>query len=270
MITETEALVDAGVQELIVISHDACAYGTDLGHAESTWRDGTLAADIVSLCRTLGKFGAWVRLQSVYPGAALDDLVSLMADRTILPYLDIPFQHSVPHLVEAMRSPGNREDLLERIEDWRDRVPDLTLRSTFIVGLPGETDADFEALLDWLRAAELDRVGCLKYERLAGTPAFDLPGQVPEAVKEERWARLMRTQQAVSAKRMAAKVGSCIEMIVDEVDDEGAIGRSPADAPEIDGAVFLNGDVGVAVGDIVAVEVAYAEDYDLWAERLED
>ena len=132
VITEAEALVDAGVQELIVVSHDACAYGTDLGHAESAWRGGTLAADIVSLCRTLGKFGAWVRLQSVYPGAALDDLVSLMADRTILPYLDIPFQHSVPHLVEAMRSPGNREDLLERIEDWRDRVPDLTLRSTFI------------------------------------------------------------------------------------------------------------------------------------------
>ena len=270
VIAEAEALVDAGVQELIVVSHDACAYGRDLGHAESSWRGGSLDAEIVALCRTLGKFGAWVRLQSVYPDAALDDLVSLMAERTILPYLDIPFQHSVPHLVETMRSPGNRDDLLERIEDWRDRVPDLTLRSTFIVGLPGETDADFEALLDWLKTARLDRVGCFKYENVAGTPAFDLPGQVPEAVKDARWHRLMQVQQSLSAARMAAKVGSRIEMIVDEVDDEGAIGRSPADAPDIDGAVFLNGDVGVAVGDIVLVEIEYTEDYDLWAVRTDE
>jgi ribosomal protein S12 methylthiotransferase len=270
VVAEAEALVDAGVQELIVISHDASAYGRDLGHAESSWRGGSLDADIVALCRTLGKFGAWVRLQSVYPGTALDDLVSLMADRTILPYLDIPFQHSVPYLVEAMRSPGNRDDMLERIEDWRDRVPDLTLRSTFIVGLPGETDAHFEALLDWLRAAELDRVGCFTYERVAETPAFDMPGQVPDAVKEERRQRLMQVQQDVSTKRMAAKIGSRIEIIVDEVDEEGAIGRSTADAPDIDGAVFLNGDIGVAAGDIVQVEVEHAEDYDLWASRLDD
>lgn len=270
VITKAEALVDAGVQEIIVISHDAAAYGRDLGHAESSWRGGSLKADIVSLCETLGKFGAWVRLQAVYPGAEVDDLVSLMADRTILPYLDIPFQHSVPHLVETMRSPGDRDDMLERIEDWRDRVPDLTLRSTFIVGLPGETDADFDALLDWLSSARLDRVGCYKYENVAGTGAFDLPGQVPEAVKEERWQRLMQAQQELSAARMAAKVGSRIEIIVDEVDDEGAIGRSTADAPDIDGAVFLNGDVEVAVGDIVLAEVEHAEDYDLWAVRIDD
>ncbi len=270
VVAEAEALVDAGVQELIVISHDACAYGSDLGHAKSSWRGGSLKAEIADLCRTLGKFGAWVRLQSVYPGAAIDELVALMADRAILPYLDIPFQHSAPHLVQAMRSPGNREAMLERIDGWRDDVPDLTLRSTFIVGLPGETEADFEALLDWLKAASLDRVGCYKYENVAGTPAFGLPDQVPEAVKEERWQRLMQAQQALSAARMAAKVGSRVEMIVDEVDDEGAIGRSPADAPDIDGAVFLNGDVSVAVGDIVTVEVEHAEDYDLWAVRIDD
>jgi ribosomal protein S12 methylthiotransferase len=270
VIAEAEALVDAGVQELIVVSHDAAAYGSDLGHAESSWRGGSLKAGIVDLCRTLGKFGAWVRLQSAYPGAHLDDLVSLMADRTILPYLDIPFQHAVPHLVHAMRSPGDREGMLDRIEDWRDQVPDLTLRGTFVVGFPGETDADFEALLDWLKAAELDRVGCFKYENVAGTDSFALPGQVPETVKEARWQRLVQEQQAASAKRMAAKIGSVIEVLVDEVDEDGAIGRSTGDAPDGDGAVFLNGDHEVAAGDIVAAEVEYAEDYDLWAVRIED
>jgi ribosomal protein S12 methylthiotransferase len=270
VLAEAQALADAGVQELLVISQDTSSYGRDLDHAASDWRGRPVRAHLIDLAEELGKLGVWVRLHYVYPTKEADDLMPLMAAGAILPYLDIPFQHASPAVLRAMRRPGGHERLLERIRAWREQVPDLALRSTFIVGFPGETEADFETLLDWLRQAELDRVGCFKYENVAGAPANALPGQVPEAVKEERWHRFMQVQQAVSAKRMAAKIGRRIEVIVDEVDEEGAIGRSVADAPEIDGAVFLNGDTGVAPGDIVEVEIEHAEEYDLWGSRISD
>ncbi len=270
VLAEAQALADAGVQELLVISQDTSAYGRDLGHAASDWRGKPVRAHILDLAEELGKLGVWVRLHYVYPTKEADDLMPLMAAGAILPYLDIPFQHASPAVLKTMRRPGGHERLLERIRSWRAQVPDLALRSTFIVGFPGETDADFEALLDWIAQAELDRVGCFKYENVAGAPANALPGQIPEEVKEERWHRFMQAQQAVSAKRMAAKIGRRIDVLIDEVDEEGAIGRSAADAPEIDGAVFLNGDTGVAAGDIVEVEVEHAEDYDLWGSRVSD
>ncbi|WP_337998101.1 30S ribosomal protein S12 methylthiotransferase RimO [Oleispirillum naphthae] len=267
VLAEAEALVDAGVQELLVISQDTSAYGRDLGHAASTWRGRPVRAHVVDLAEALGDLGVWVRLHYVYPTREADDLIPLMAERRILPYLDIPFQHASPAVLRAMRRPGGHDRLLEKIRHWRELAPDLALRSTFIVGFPGETEADFRALLDFLEAAELDRVGCFKYENVAGAPAGALAGHVAEEVKEERWHRFMQAQQEVSARRMAAKVGRRIDVIIDEVDAEGAIGRSSADAPEIDGAVFLNGDTGVAVGDIVEVEIEHAEDYDLWGSR---
>ncbi|SBW13008.1 putative AdoMet-dependent methyltransferase, UPF0004 family [uncultured Alphaproteobacteria bacterium] len=266
---EAEALADAGVQELLVISQDTSAYGRDLRHAATTWRGGPVRAHVVDLCEALGKLGLWVRLHYVYPTREIEDLLPLMADGAILPYLDIPFQHASPSVLKAMRRPGGHDRLLERIRHWRDKVPGLTLRSTFIVGFPGETEADFAALLDWIDQAELDRVGCFKYENVAGAPANALADHLPEEVKDERWHRFMQAQQAVSARRMAAKIGTRIDVIVDEVDEEGAIGRSAADAPDIDGEVYLNGETRVAVGDIVEVEVEHAEDYDLWGSLVE-
>jgi len=269
VLAEAEALVEAGVQELLVISQDTSAYGRDLGHAASDWRGRPVRAHVVDLAEALGDLGVWVRLHYVYPTREADDLIPLMADGRILPYLDIPFQHASPAVLRAMRRPGGHDRLLETIRRWREQAPDLALRSTFIVGFPGETEADFRALLDFLEAAELDRVGCFKYENVAGAPANALSGHVAEEVKEERWHRFMQAQQAVSARRMEAKVGRRIDVIIDEVDEDGAIGRSSADAPEIDGAVFLNGDTGVAAGDIVEVEIEHAEDYDLWGTRIE-
>ncbi len=268
ILAEAEALADAGVQELLVISQDTSSYGRDIGHAASTWKGRPVRAHILDLAEELGKLGIWVRLHYVYPTREADDLMPLMAERAILPYLDIPFQHASPAVLRAMRRPGGHERLLERIRAWRTQVPDLALRSTFIVGFPGETEDDFQTLLDWLDKAELDRVGCFKYENVAGAPANALPGHLPDDVKEDRWHRFMQAQQAVSARRMEAKIGSRIDVIIDEVDEEGAIGRSHADAPEIDGAVFLNGASEVAVGDIVEVEVEHAEDYDLWGSRI--
>lgn len=261
---EAEALVASGVQELLVIAQDTSAYGRDL--AEPTWERGgrTLAARLPDLARALGELGIWVRLHYVYPTPEADALIPLMADGLILPYLDMPLQHASPAVLGAMRRPGDRDRVLEKIRAWRDRVPDLTLRSTFIVGFPGETEADFEALLAFLEAAELDRVGCFRYENVAGAPANALAGHLPEAVKEERWHRFMQTQQKVSARRQAARVGRTIDVLIDEVDEDGAIGRSSADAPGIDGEVYLNDATNLAVGDIVAVRVEHAEDYDLW------
>lgn len=265
---EAERLVNAGVRELLVISQDTSAYGVDLKYAESRWRDRAVAARMTDLASALGEFGVWVRLHYVYPYPSVDAVLPLMAAGKVLPYLDIPFQHASPRVLKAMRRPANQEKVLERIAAWRAQVPDLALRSTFIVGFPGETEAEFEELLAWLEEAQLDRVGCFKYEPVDGAPANELAADLPEEVKEERWHRFMEWQRRISEARMAAKVGRTIDVIIDEVDAEGAIGRSHWDAPEIDGSVFLNGDTDLQPGDIVAAKVDHADDYDLWATRV--
>ena len=259
----------AGVKELLVISQDTSAYGLDLKYAESQWKGARVAGALQARCAT--------RWASSAPGCACTtsipirtstSVIPLMAEGKILPYLDIPFQHASPAVLKAMRRPAAQEKTLERIRRWREICPDLAIRSTFIVGFPGETEADFEFLLDWLREAELDRVGCFQYEPVAGAPANELAGAVPDEVKEERWHRFMAAAQEVSEKRLARIVGREIDVIIDEVDEEGALGRSQWDAPEIDGSVFLNGDTGLKPGDIVKARVTDADDYDLWAERV--
>jgi len=270
VLREAERLVSAGVKELLVISQDTSAYGVDTRHATAEWRGRPVRAHMTDLADALGDLGAWVRLHYVYPYPHVDEVIPLMADGRVLPYLDIPFQHASPRVLKAMRRPAHQERTLERIRRWRETCPDLTLRSTFIVGFPGETEDDFQQLLDWLEAAELDRVGCFKYEPVAGATANDLAAPVPEPVKQERWDRFMQTQKAISARRLARKVGHQIEVIVDEVDEDGAFARSWADAPEIDGSVFLNGDTEVTPGDIVQAKVEHADEYDLWAIRVDD
>ncbi|MBU1211826.1 MAG: 30S ribosomal protein S12 methylthiotransferase RimO [Alphaproteobacteria bacterium] len=267
VLREAERLVKAGVKELLVISQDTSAYGLDLKYAESTWKDRKVRARFLDLCRELGDFGAWVRLHYVYPYPHVDEVIPLMAEGKILPYMDIPFQHASPAVLKAMRRPAHQEKTLERIRSWRRGCPDLALRSTFIVGFPGETDADFEILLDWLKEARLNRVGCFKYEPVDGAAANALPGAVPEELKEERWHRFMALQQEVSRDVLAAKVGQTIEVLIDEVDEEGALGRSKWDAPEIDGSVFLNGDTDLAAGDLVSVRIEHADEYDMWGQR---
>jgi ribosomal protein S12 methylthiotransferase len=261
---EAERLVEAGVKELLVISQDTSAYGLDLGYAKSAWRGEEREARFLSLAEALGSLGVWIRLHYVYPYPHVDQVLPLMADGRVLPYLDIPFQHASPPVLKAMRRPAHQEKTLERLRAWREICPELAIRSTFIVGFPGETEADFVRLLDWLSEARLARVGCFKYENVDGAKANDLPGHVPEAVKEERHARLMLHQQAISAELLAARVGSEIEIIVDEVDDEGAIARSSWDAPEIDGNVYLNGETTVRPGDRMRVMIEHADEYDLW------
>ena len=265
---EAERLVKAGVKELLVISQDTSAYGLDIKYAESPWKGRPLAARFLDLCAALGDLGAWVRLHYVYPYPHVDGVLPLMAAGKILPYLDIPFQHASPAVLKAMRRPGSQEKVLARLAAWRRQVPDLCVRSTFIVGFPGETERDFAILLDFLREARLPRVGCFKYEAVAGAAANDLAGAVPEEVKEERWHRFMAAQQEVSAAATAARIGRTIDVIVDEVDEEGATGRSHWDAPEIDGAVFLDGAAGARPGDIVRARVTAADAYDVWAEPL--
>ena len=264
---EAERLVSAGVKEILVISQDTSAYGLDLKYQESLWRGSPLKAKFFELSRALGSLGAWVRLHYVYPYPHVDDVIPLMAEGQLLPYLDIPFQHVSPKVLKAMRRPGAQDKTLERIRRWREICPDLAIRSTFIVGFPGETDEDFEMLLDWLGEARLNRVGCFKYEPVNGAAANALEGAVPDEVKEERWHRFMAAQQDVSRDVLATRVGREIDVIIDEVDEEGALGRSVWDAPEIDGSVFLNGDTEVAAGDIVRATVVHADEYDLWAER---
>jgi ribosomal protein S12 methylthiotransferase len=265
---EAERLANAGVKELLVISQDTSAYGVDLKYAKSKWRDRDVKARMTELADALGELGVWVRLHYVYPYPSVDEIMPLMASGKLLPYLDIPFQHASPRVLKAMRRPANQEKVLERIGRWRAEVPDLALRSTFIVGFPGETEEDFEELLGWLEEAQLDRVGCFKYEPVEGAPANEIAEVVPDEVKDERWHRFMEWQRGISEKRIAAKVGRTIEVIIDEVDEEGAIGRSHWDAPEIDGSVFLNGDTELAPGDIVSAKVDHADDYDLWADRV--
>jgi len=267
---EAKRLVDAGVKELLVISQDTSAYGLDLRYAASDWQGRQVRAHMTDLCRELGELGVWVRLHYVYPYPHVEEVVPLMAEGKILPYLDIPFQHASPRLLKAMKRPADHERVLERIARWRSICPDLTLRSTFIVGFPGETEADFRFLLDWLQEAQLDRVGCFRYEPVAGAPANALEGAVPEEVKQERWERFMEVQQAISAAKLQAKVGREIEVLVDALDEEGAVGRSWADAPEIDGSVYLDEADWVEPGQLVRARVVEADAYDLRAVVLDD
>jgi ribosomal protein S12 methylthiotransferase len=265
VLREAEKLVEAGVKELLVISQDTSAYGVDRKHDLSPWKGGEVRAHITDLAREMGKLGAWVRLHYVYPYPHVRELIPLMAEGLVLPYLDIPFQHAHPDVLKRMARPAAAARTLDEIAAWRSVCPDLTLRSTFIVGYPGETEAEFQTLLDWLDEAQLDRVGCFQYENVAGARSNDLPDHVPAEVKQERFDRFMEKAQAISEAKLAAKVGKVLEVIVDEVDEDGATCRTKADAPEIDGNLFIDeGFEGLAPGDIVTVEVDEAGEYDLW------
>jgi ribosomal protein S12 methylthiotransferase len=264
---EAEALVKSGVKELLVISQDTSAYGVDVKYRTGFWGGKPLRTRMTELCRALGTLGVWVRLHYVYPYPHVDEVVPLMAEGRILPYLDVPFQHASARILRLMKRPASTERNLERIRAWRAECPDITLRSTFIAGFPGETEAEFEELLAFLREARLDRVGCFAYSPVEGAKANELPGAVPEAVREERRARLMELQAAISRERLAEKVGRTIDVLVDAVEGGHAIGRSSADAPEIDGVVRMRGAKGVAPGDFVRVKVTASGDHDLEAIR---
>ena len=267
VLREAEKLVEAGVRELLVISQDTSAYGVDRKHDLSPWKGGDVRAHITELAREIGRLGAWVRLHYVYPYPHVRELIPLMADPAngLLPYLDIPFQHAHPDTLKRMARPAAAARTLDEIAAWRAVCPDLTLRSTFIVGYPGETEAEFQTLLDWLDEAQLDRVGCFQYENVAGARSNDLPDHVAPEVKQDRWDRFMEKAQAISAAKLAQKVGKVLDVIVDEIDDDGATCRTKADAPEIDGNLFIDEDFeGLTPGDIVRVEVDEAGEYDLW------
>jgi len=271
VLDEAERLVAAGARELLVISQDTSAYGVDIRYRTGFWQGRPVKSNLLALCRALGELGVWVRLHYVYPYPQVDALIPLMAERRILPYLDVPFQHASPAVLRAMQRPAHQERTLERIRAWRGQCPQLVLRSTFIVGFPGETEADFELLLDWLREAQLDRVGCFRYEAVAGARANALPGAVPEEVKEERWHRLMAVQQEISAARLRRHLGQVLEVLVDAVGEGGAVGRSAGDAPEIDGLVHIGiprGAAPPAAGDLIEVKIEAADDYDLFGCRV--
>jgi ribosomal protein S12 methylthiotransferase len=264
VLREAERLVAAGVKELIVISQDTSAYGTDRKYETSEWKGQAVAAKFVPLVRALGELGVWIRLHYVYPYPHVDEVIPLMAEGKALPYLDVPFQHASPEVLKRMRRPAAQDKTLDRIARWREVCPDLTLRSTFIVGFPGETEADFALLLDWLDAAELDRVGCFRYEAVQGAVANNLAEAVPRAVKEERWHRLMQRQQAISARRLKRKLGTRQQVIIDALDRTGALGRSKGDAPEIDGTVHVRSRRPLRVGEIATVKVERTDPYDLY------
>jgi ribosomal protein S12 methylthiotransferase len=267
VLREAEKLVDAGVRELLVISQDTSAYGVDRKHDLSPWKGGEVRSHITDLARELGRLSpdVWVRLHYVYPYPHVRQLVPLMAEGLILPYLDIPFQHANPETLRRMARPAAAAKTLDEIAAWRRDCPDIVLRSTFIVGYPGETEAEFQTLLDWMDEAQLDRVGCFQYENVAGARSNDLPDHVPDEVKQDRWDRFMAKAQAISEAKLAAKVGQTIQVIVDEIDDEGATCRTKADAPEIDGNLFIDeGFAELQVGDMVTVTVEEAGEYDLW------
>jgi ribosomal protein S12 methylthiotransferase len=269
VMSEAEGLVRAGVQELLVISQDTSAYGADIKFRTGFWNGKPINTHMTQLCEALSSFGVWVRLHYVYPYPHVDQVIPLMAQGKILPYLDIPFQHASPRILKAMKRPAFQDKTLARIQQWRRDCPDLTLRSTFIVGFPGETEQDFQYLLDWMSEAQLDRVGCFQYSPVAGAAANALPGHVPDEVKQQRWERFMEHQQAISAARLAAKVGREIDVLIDGPgEDGGIVGRSSADAPEIDGVVYVESDRPLAPGDIVRARVTDAGEYDLWAETV--
>ena len=260
---EAERLVAAGVKELLVISQDTSAYGVDLKYAASSWKGRQVPAKFIALAAALGELGVWVRLHYVYPYPHVDEVIPLMADGKALPYLDVPFQHASPDVLRRMKRPAAQEETLERIRRWRAICPDLTIRSTFIVGFPGETEADFQFLLDWLSQAELDRVGCFRYEPVKGATANDLAAAVPAEVKEERWHRLMAHQQKISTRRLKRKLGTRQQVIIDAVGPTVAKGRSKGDAPEIDGAVYVKSHRPLRVGEIATVKIERTDDYDL-------
>ncbi len=265
VLREAEKLVRAGVKELLVVSQDTSAYGIDIKYQDSIWRDRTVRTRFFDLSRELGELGAWVRLHYVYPYPHVDEVIPLMAEGRVLPYLDIPFQHASPAVLKTMRRPGNQERTLERIRRWREICPDLAIRSTFIVGFPGETEEDFAYLIDWIREAKLDRVGCFKYEPVRGAPANDAGPAVPEEVKQTRWNRFMAAQREISRKQLARKVGRRLPIIIDEANGLVAKGRSRYEAPEIDGTVHVTSRRPLRTGDIVTCRVDRADDYDLFA-----
>lgn len=265
---EAKRLADAGVKELLVISQDTSAYGVDVKYETHEWNGRERATRFYDLAEALGELGVWVRMHYVYPYPHVDDVVPLMAEGKILPYLDIPFQHASPRILKLMKRPASSQNNLERIRAWRAICPDITLRSTFIVGFPGETEEEFQELLDFLTEAQLDRVGAFAYSPVDGATANDLPDQIPEEVKQERLDRFMSHQAEISAARLQLKVGRRGRVIIDEVVEEGAVGRSEADAPEIDGQVFIDGATHLKVGDIVDVEFEEADEYDLWAKLV--
>ncbi len=269
VLAEAKRLKEAGVKEILVISQDTSAYGVDVKHRTGFYDGMPVKTSMVALCEELAKLGMWVRLHYVYPYPHVDDVIPLMRDGKILPYLDIPLQHASPRILKLMKRPGSVERTLERIQKWREICPEITLRSTFIVGFPGETEEEFQMLLDFIDKAELDRVGCFKYSPVEGAKANELPDPVPAEVQEERFQRFMELQQQVSIRKLARKVGKEMLVLIDEVDEEGATGRSAADAPEIDGLVYLNGETDLKPGDMVKVRIDEADEYDLWASLVE-
>jgi ribosomal protein S12 methylthiotransferase len=261
---EAEQLVRSGVKELLVISQDTSAYGVDLKYKTDFWEGRPLKTNMQSLATALGDLGAWVRMHYVYPYPHVDHVIPLMAEGKVLPYLDIPLQHGSPTVLKRMKRPAASEKTLDRIQSWRAVCPDITLRSTFIVGFPGETEHEFNELLDFIREAKLDRVGCFKYSAVEGATANALENPVPEEIKEERWHRFMALQQEISAERLKQKVGQSIDVMIDEIGPDGAVGRSKGDAPEIDGVVYVSDAANLKPGDIVNRQVVDADDYDLW------
>ena len=270
VLDEAKRLKDAGVKEILVVSQDTSAYSLDQSKENQNktvfWNGTPIKNNLLTLCQQLGTLGIWIRLHYVYPYPHVDDLIPLMAAGKILPYLDIPLQHASPKILKAMKRPGSVERILERIKKWREICPELTLRSTFIVGFPGETEEDFQLLVDFLQEAQLDRVGCFKFSPVEGAVATDMPDQVPEDIKEQRFHRFMQVQQAISAQRLQQKIGKTLAVIVDEIDEQGIVGRSMADAPEIDGVVYVDNlsQSAVKIGDIIQVTITQADEYDLW------
>lgn len=265
VLSEAERLKAAGVKELLVISQDTSAYGVDVKHKMDFWNGMPIKTDMKTLCEKLGEMGLWVRLHYVYPYPSVDKVIPLMSEGKLLPYLDIPFQHASPKILKAMKRPGQAERVLERINKWREICPEIVIRSTFIVGFPGETEDDFEMLLDWLEQAQLDRVGCFKYSPVEGATANEIADQVSEEIKEQRYVRFMEKQQAISTNKLKRRIGSKMSVLIDEVDEEGAIGRTFADAPEIDGMVYLNDESSLEAGQLVEVTIEHSDEYDLWA-----
>ncbi|CAM5182022.1 30S ribosomal protein S12 methylthiotransferase RimO [Oligella ureolytica] len=268
---EAQRLVNAGVKEILVISQDTSAYGVDIKYRTGFWQGRPIKTQMKALCEALSELGVWVRLHYVYPYPNVDDVIPLMAEGKILPYLDIPFQHASPKILRAMKRPAFEDRTLARIHKWREQCPDITIRSTFIVGFPGETEEDFQYLLDWLTEAQLDRVGCFKYSPVDGAPANELDDPVPEEIKQERWERFMAHQQGISAAKLQKKIGRTIEVLIDELNEHGiAIGRSAADAPEIDGVVYVDSPYELKAGEIVTCVVTDADAYDLFADTVDD
>jgi len=268
VLDEAQRLVNAGVKEVLVISQDTSAYGVDIKYRSGFWGGRPVKTRMTELCAALGEMGVWVRLHYVYPYPSVDEVIPLMAEGKILPYLDIPFQHASPRILKLMKRPAFEDKTLARIKKWREQCPELTIRSTFIVGFPGETEEDFQYLLDWMTEAQLDRVGCFQYSPVEGAPANELADPVPDEVKQDRWERFMAHQQLISTARLALKVGTEIDVLIDEVDEDGAIGRSSADAPEIDGCVYVDSEQILKPGDIVRVRVTESDEYDLWGETI--